>query len=592
LHFFVLLILLQIIIHSLFLSTLIVTTLAHMKKCLFLILVFGTQLLAQENIPKDYFDNPLKIPLILSGSFGELRSNHFHSGLDLKTQQKEGIPIYAPADGWVKRIKVSHYGYGKALYIAHPNGYNTVYAHLQKYAGAIESYVKNKQYKKESYTIELFPSATILPVKKGDIIGYTGNSGSSGGPHLHFEIRDSSSRPMNPMLFGIEIPDTKTPVINTLFAYPQGESSHINHSKEKIKLRLIKQKDGSFRTEEVLAYGKVGFGIATHDQQNGASNKNGVYQISTQNNGFENYKVCFDKFSFSETRYLNRMIDYEHFKKNKSRVQKLFRQRNNPLSIIKDDNNGYLTIEDGLSFMYTITASDFKGNKISITIPIKGAKEEATQTIISTPESSEYVNASQSFSITKGRHRIYIPAHGLYENENLNIITSGDTIHLHKDVIPLHKNMTLSIDVSNYNEKDIESLYIGKVRHKGPPSYHKTYRKGKRLSIKTKIFGSYVLARDTQKPIITPINFSDGKWISKNKTLTIKIEDAISGISAYRATINGKFILTEYDYKKDVLVYDFDDKINNESENKLKLVVTDNVGNSTTFEATFFRKQL
>jgi len=160
-----------------------------------ILLVFVTfQLQAQNSIPQNYFSKPLDIPLILSGSFGELRNNHFHSGLDIKTQQRSGIPIYAPADGYVSRVKVGHYGFGKALYIKHPNGYTTVYAHLQKFQGAIQHYVKDNQYKKESYEIELFPEASLLTVKKGDIIGYTGNSGSSGGPHLHYEVLKNGKR--------------------------------------------------------------------------------------------------------------------------------------------------------------------------------------------------------------------------------------------------------------------------------------------------------------------------------------------------------------------------------------------------------------
>jgi murein DD-endopeptidase MepM/ murein hydrolase activator NlpD len=191
-----------------------------MNRFIFLFLIFGWTIYSQTNIPIGYFNNPIEIPLLLSGNFGELRSNHFHSGLDIKTQQKVGIPIYAPADGYVKRLKISHFGYGKALYIIHPNGYSTVYAHLQKYAGDIQKFVKENQYQKETYTLELYPEANQLSVKKGDLIGYTGDSGSTGGPHLHFEIRDASSRPMNPMLFGINIPDTKNPTINGIYAYP------------------------------------------------------------------------------------------------------------------------------------------------------------------------------------------------------------------------------------------------------------------------------------------------------------------------------------------------------------------------------------
>src|SRR5690606_36882031 len=180
----------------------------------FILMVTGA--FAQQ-IPTDYFDNPLKIPLQLSGTFGELRSNHFHAGLDLRTQQREGIAIYAPADGYVHRIKVSHFGYRKALYIQHPNGYSTVYAHLKDYAGAIQEYVKKEQYRQQSYEVEMFPGVDVLKVRKVDLIGNTDNTRSSGGPHLHYEIRDAASRPMYPLHFGIDIPDTRKPMINSLF---------------------------------------------------------------------------------------------------------------------------------------------------------------------------------------------------------------------------------------------------------------------------------------------------------------------------------------------------------------------------------------
>ncbi|MEM7087072.1 MAG: M23 family metallopeptidase [Bacteroidota bacterium] len=562
-----------------------------MNKIFLLLLLCGVELTAQKNIPVDYFDYPLDIPLILSGNFGELRSNHFHSGLDIKTQQKRGIPIYAPADGYVKRIKVAHYGYGKALYLQHPNGYSTVYAHLQKYAGDIQKYVKEKQYEKEEYQIELFPDASLLAVKKGDIIGYTGNSGSSGGPHLHYEIRDASSRPMNPMLFGIDIADTKPPLIHTAFVYPMSEDAQVNRSQKPLKLRLKKQKDGSYQADKISAYGKIGFGVGSNDQHNGASNKNGVYRIRTTYNGAEKFNVLFEKFSFAETRYLNRFIDYGYYKKNRDRVQKLFRETNNPLSIIvNEDDEGYVTIEDGLSSIFTIEVLDFKGNKVEIVVPIEGKNEAVVETH-GPKETLDYITHDQGSSIKKGKFSIYIPSGSLYESTYLDIKAKGDTLELHKDIVPLHKNITVSLDVSNYSKSDMAKLYIGKANYKGEPYYNTTYRNGSKLTMKTRTFGTYVLARDTVAPVVTPLNFKEGKWISENKTLTMKIDDAISGIGSYRATINGNFILTEYDYKKDVLVYDFEDMINTETENNLKVIVVDNVGNSTTFEATFFRKQ-
>lgn len=563
-----------------------------MKKLCFLLLFAGVLVHGQSKIPTDYFANPLDIELILSGNFGELRSNHFHSGLDIKTQQREGFPVYASADGFISRINVKHFGYGKALYIKHPNGYTTVYAHMQRFAGDIQDYVKRNQYQKETYEIELFPEAAVLPVKKGELIGYSGNSGSSGGPHLHFEIRDGSQRPMNPMLFGIDIPDNKAPIINGLFAYPIGEDSHVNQSQNQTKVRLIQLKDGSYKTEGFVALGKIGFGVSTEDQLDGASNKNGVYNISTILNNTKKFEVKFDKFSFDETRYLNRYLDYGYFRENRSRIQKLFREENNPLSVIVDeDNGGFLNIEEGYDYSYSITIKDFKGNKSSILVPIKGQQMDILYPK-QNKKTEDYIYANHATSLNKGKFSIYIPANSLYEDVYLDISAKGDTLTLHKDIVPIHRNISISADISNYKEADRDKLFIGRLNYQGKPYHVNTTRKGDRLTASTRLFGDFAVVYDGVAPEIKPLNFADGKWISNESTLRIKITDDLSGISSYRATINGEFILMEYEPKKDILVYDFADGVNGSTENNLKLIVIDNVGNSATFEAKFFRKQL
>ena len=562
----------------------------NLLRILLVISVF--QLQAQKTIDPNYFSNPLDIPMVLSGSFGELRSNHFHSGLDIKTQQRSGVPIYAPADGYVSRIKVGHYGYGKALYIKHPNGYSTVYAHLQKFETTIQDFVKQSQYKKEQYEIELFPKESSLLVKKGDLIAYTGNSGSSGGPHLHYEIRDAYSRPMNPMLFGLEIPDTKDPSVTSVLAYPVSDDATVNQSSEPVKLRLIKQKDGSYKTEKISAYGKIGFGIATTDQQNGAYNKNGVYRIKTTYNGKPKIDIKFEKFSFDETRYLNRYIDYTYFKEHKIKIQKLFRQTNNPLSIItQEDDNGFVNVADGFSSNYTIEIKDYQGNLVHITIPVIGKKDDIVVKK-ELPNDLQYIPSESSSTIQRGVFTVDFPKNALYQGSYLNIKTSGDTLHLHTDNIPVHKNISISMDISNYNALDKNKLYIARQAYKNTSYYTTTRREKNILTAKTRILGSYTLFMDTIAPTIKAANFTDGKWISNNKTLKIKIEDSHSGISSYRATLNGRFILMEYNYKKDVLTYDFNDNIITDTKNNLRLIVTDNVGNSTTFEAIFFRKKL
>ena len=561
-----------------------------MKKILVLLPFFYLFSYAQNDIPTDYFSNPMDIDIVLSGSFGELRSNHFHSGLDIKTQQKEGLPVFAPADGYVSRINVSNFGYGKALYILHPNGYTTVYGHLRSYAGDIEKYVKDTQYNKETFEIELFPEKTLLKVKKGDLIAYTGNTGGSGGPHLHFEIRDSAQRPMNPLLFGIVVPDSRTPLLSAVFAYPISEDAHINQSQNRTKLRLIKQKDNNYKTEDIKAFGKIGFGITTNDQFDGASNKNGSYKINTNFNGIEKLEVLFNIFSFAETRYLNRFIDYNYFETNKSRIQKLFRETNNPLSIItKEDDNGFVHVKDSLQSIYTIEVSDLMGNKVSVTVPIEGSKMEIVDSTNVT-KTDDYIIADHATSITKGKFSIYIPANSLYEDVYLDIRADGDTLNFHEDVVPIHSNISITADISAYKDEDKDKLYLGRLNYRGVPYYNSTSRNGDKLTAKTRTFGNYIVASDTTPPIIKPLNFSEGKWISDQNFLQVKITDDLSGISSFRATINGKFILMEYEYKKDVLTYNFNDNINLESENNLKVIVTDNVGNSATFEAKFFRK--
>src|SRR5690606_3165594 len=225
-----------------------------MKKIIALVFIIITSgIFAQAPEPEEYFASPLDVDLVLSGTFGELRSNHFHSGLDIKTQQREGLNILASATGYVSRINVATYGYGKALYIQHPNGYTTVYGHLQKFSPEIEAYIKKQQYAKESYEVEIYPEAGVLPVNQGDLVAFSGNTGGSGGPHLHFEIRDGSQRPMNPKLFGISVKDTQPPTITSLYAYPLGEEAHINGSANRQRLRLIPVPDGSFRTEQINA---------------------------------------------------------------------------------------------------------------------------------------------------------------------------------------------------------------------------------------------------------------------------------------------------------------------------------------------------
>ena len=556
-----------------------------------LLLLFSTLSHAQSVYPLDYFRSPLDITLVAAGTFGELRSNHFHSGIDLKTQQRQGLNVYGSADGYVSRIKVSHFGYGKALYITHPNGYTTVYGHLQSFSKEIEAYVKKRQYEEESFEIQLFPNPDELVIKKGQIVAYSGNTGGSGGPHLHYEIRDNQERPLNPLLFGLDIKDSTKPIISEVYAYAIGENAHVNKSKRKQKLRLIDNKNGSYSVENIEAYGKIGFAIASIDRQDLAANKNGVYNIQTRYNGDLCFEIDFKRFSFSETRHLNRFIDYSHYKSKKQRLQKLFIEENNPLSLYnREANDGYIEVEDSTASVFKVRVTDFEGNDAWLQINIKGVKTKDVEPKEDTT-TPHYIYASEETILNEGRVDVTIPQNTFYDDFFMDFKVSNDTLTLHNNTIPAIKYFNISYDLSDYKTEDASKLYIARlVGWNDYPLYSSTKRKGNILSTSTRELGKYALAIDSLPPTIRPLNFSKGKWLSKYKFLKLKIEDKDSGISNYRATLNGKWILMEYDYKTKTLTYNFNDAVSTETKNNLKVIVTDNVGNNSTFETMFYRK--
>lgn len=562
-----------------------------MKKFM-LFLFFGCSGFAQSEYPQDYFKNPLDITLVLSGTFGELRSSHFHAGLDIKTQQREGLKVYSAAEGYVSRIKISHFGYGKALYITHPNGYTTVYGHLQRLSDRLEAYIKECQYDKESFEVEVFPNSEELPVQSNEIIAFSGNTGGSGGPHLHFEIRDNQERPINPMLFGIDIKDSRAPFVSAVYAYPKDDAALINGKNERVPLRLIPQTNGSYEVEKITASGNIGFGITSYDKQDLAPNNNGVSNIQTFFNGNKSLEVDFKRFSFDESKHIKRYIDYGYFKSKRSRIQKLFIEKNNPLTLFKDAyDNGYIHIEDSTASVFKIRIRDYKGNETWVNIPIAGKNETLESLPYDAMQEKSLVYSNRSTTLKSNNITVNFFENTLYDDALIDFRVSSDTLHLHEDSIPLQKNFYINYDLSHYKDEHLDKLFIARLYgYYKKPSYVYTKRKGKVLSAGSKIFGTYTLAMDTVAPSIKPINFQDKKWLSKYRYLKVKIEDELSGISKYRATVNGKWILMEYDYKTNTLVHDFNDNVIKDTKNELKIIVTDNVGNSSTFEAIFFRK--
>ena len=557
-------------------------------KFLFALLIFYTPVFSQSNCPKDYFQSPLNIPIQLAGNFGELRPNHFHAGFDFKTQQKEGLPIFSVADGYISRIKISTFGYGKAIYVTHPNGYTTVYGHLKKGYGAIQNFIKKEHYKQQSFEIELFPNPNELPVKKGDTIAFSGNTGGSEGPHLHFEIRDTQTeKTINPLLFGFNkiLLDTKKPIISSVLVYPIDSTSIANQSKRPIVINLALQKDGTYISEKVFAMGNIGFGIICSDFDNVSYNLNGVYKVETFSNGSPCFGYQFDSLVFDEGRFVNALIDFPRYKSTRQRVQKLFMKTPYKLSNLKVANsNGILNITSNFSKMYRIEISDFNENKTIINIPIEYSKQTATVVEIK-QKTNYFLNAAVDNIYEKENMEVFFPANTFYEDFYLKFEVANKIMTVHDDNVSVHNNFKVTMIDSTIINK--EKTFIASIEGNGK-KYNNTKFTNNTFSTYTKNLGQFVLVQDTIAPKIVSLRLTEGKMLNKESVLVFKISDDLSGIKTYNGFLNEKWILFEYDAKTNRIFCKLEDEQVLEGENELKLIVSDNLGNSSIFETSFF----
>lgn len=562
-----------------------------MRIFLFYLLCCST-LFAQNNFPKDYFSPPLDIPMQLSGNFGELRPNHFHAGFDYKTQQREGLKVYASAEGYVSRIKISTFGNGKTIYITHPNGYTSVYAHLQKAVGPIQDFITATHYKEQAFEIEMYLKPGEIPIKKGEWIAVSGNTGASEGPHLHYEIRDSKSEfIINPMLFGFDsgCRDTKKPTISGLYVYPLF-SSTVNKSNRPIVLNYSLQKDGTYLSDKVLANGPIGFGITADDYDDVSFNKNGVYSVNSFLNGQLKFGYQFDTHSFDDMRYVNALIDYSKYKKTGQRVQKLFMKNKYGLAFITTDaTKGQVIPTPNLDNIYRIEVADFFGNKTQITVPIQF---DTTSAIIPQESrvSSYFIKSTVDAVFEKENASVFFPAGTFYDDFELNFDVKNGILFLHDDSVPAHSNFTISLTDSTLSKELLEKTFIARIDG-DQINYNTTYRKDSVFSTKGKTLGKYKLVTDTIAPKVTIAKPMEGKWVNQD-AIQIQISDSGSGIKTYNGFLNDRWVLFEYDNKTKTITHYFADDFLLNGANELKVIVTDAMGNSTTFETHFFRNRI
>lgn len=562
------------------------------KLILFFAITTCFQAFSQHKYPKNYFRSPLDIPLVLSGTFGELRNNHFHSGIDIKTKQREGLKVFAVADGYVSRIKVALWGYGKVIYITHDNGYTSVYAHLSKFGKGIQEYVKKIQYKKERYeTGNIYLKPDDIVVKKGQVIAYTGSTGGFVAPHLHYELRDSETEKIiNPLLFGLKIKDTIVPRIRKVMAYAIDPDSRINRSNKNQIINIKKVSEGNYISNRISASGTIGFSINVYDRLNNAYNKNGVYSIEMLVNGKRVYYHDLETFSFAESKYINLLVDYPYYFKYRNRLQKTHVVDRNDLSIYKGlVNKGIINVKDGLNYNVKIIATDILGNKSVVKIPIKGTD---SNTIFTQPQDTTAykINASEFHKFKKGDVTIAFPKNTFYKDLYLDFKLKDSIAIIHEPSVPLDKKFTLTFDVSKYSKEEKNQLFIANVNHRKYANYQNTKKKKDKFYTTTKTLGKYTLVFDNKKPKIYNLNFRNNQWITNKDEIRVNISDTGSGIKSYRATIDDEWILMEYNLKKKKLIYNFKDKKLVGSKHSFKIVVSDNVGNTNTLSATFYRK--
>ena len=553
--------------------------------------LFGFSVIAQNQSTN--FHPPLDIPLLLSGTFGELRSNHFHAGIDIKTQGRSGLNVYAIEDGHVSRIKVSPWGYGKAIYITHPNGYTSVYAHLMRYHANIQDYVVKNQYSKQTYAIELFPDSNEITVKKGQVIGLSGNTGSSFAPHLHFEIRKSNKQtPQNVLHFNFDVSDNLSPIIKQVKFYPQTDYTLINGKNESLKVKVSGKNGNYYINEKVTISGPYSIGISTYDILDGANNKNGVYSIDLFVDSLMVYSHEMESFSFKETKYINTHKDYLEHKKNNIKFHKCFTSPNNPLSIYNYIlNKGIISPKKNQYIEFFV--DDVYGNSSSLALKVDGDPSPHRQNFKMDRYDSLLFPYSQKNIFKNNSISLIIPEKSLYDTINFEYTMIADTFsdlyapihHLHTENTPLHYPFKVALK-TNVPSHLSDKAFICKVKGKKPIHYiGGKYEKGT-ISGTLKTFGNYSVAIDTIPPVVKGLNIFNGKKM-EGSTLKMTISDKTSGIKSYNAYIDQEWILMEYEPKKNRLTHRFN-KTLKKGQHQFTLIVEDNLGNTSEYKALFY----
>lgn len=554
----------------------------------------GMQLMvAAQNYPTNYFRSPLDIPLKLSGTFGELRTNHFHSGLDIRTNSAEGLSVYAAAEGHVSRIKVSAYGYGNAVYIDHPNGYTTVYAHLRNFDSPIAEWVEQKHYDKKSFELDiaLFPGE--LPVNKGQRIAFSGNTGGSGGPHLHFEVRDTKSEAViNPRHFGFTVADQVAPVIDFIEVVPYNDQAQVNGSRLPRKMPVKRAPGNQYSTGSIpLVYGPVYLQVKTWDKHTGNEFRNGVYRLVLRSGIDTLYDFRADRFEFDETRYANAVMDYEARMLRREQIYRCFRSSGNLLSMLPASlPSGLVQLNAGERRILDLTITDYDGNTANASLQLEGAVQPVATLTETQTSPTETVIPARPWTWQNDELQLAMPAKNLYDTlyfsyrRSIKPYAMFSSVHsLHHAGVPVHGFFDLSIKHTGLadslrNKTVMVNININKGRSATTGKWD-----GPWFRSRVRGLGDYYLSIDTLAPLVKAVAVRQGGTYSKGQQLRFVLSDNLAGLQSYNLYLDDHWQKAVFDGKTATLSYTFTEK-SPKGNLILRLIVKDAVGNETIYQ--------
>lgn len=538
---------------------------------------------------------PLEIKPKVSGSFGEIRSNHFHSGLDITTHGKTGLPVFAADDGYVSRIAVSSGGFGKALYIDHPSGYTTVYAHLESFSPVLDSLVLALQYKEESFDINEYLKSGEFTVERGDVVAYSGNSGSSGGPHLHFEVRvTEGQKPVDPLAFPTPVKDNVRPHIAGIKIYPLDPGATINGEKEPVYYPAVFY-DGAFHLKhspDIKATGTIGVGIEVLDYYTGSWRKCGVHSIGLKVNEEPAFSSVMDGFFFHDTRFVNSHIDYSDKMTSGRTIQKSFVDPYNQIDLYEfNAQRGKIDVEPGKDFQFDYLVKDISGNSSSLRFSVEGNQFLASGPVTETPP--VFIDAGAPFSYEEANHSVSMEKGTFYEDvtgaigvRESFISESGTVFSIFDKTIPVHNGFEIRFPLPDSIETNglCGAVLDGNLK----PQYAGGSVDGSDFVINSRLFGDFLLVRDSVAPLLYLKNPPVDNNYSNRDKMVVRMEDDFSGVSQFAGYIDDQWALFEYDAKNNELICVFDRvPFLERGVHQLKIEVTDNAGNEELLETGF-----